>query len=248
LTDAPRALRDGGSRQADAIDDRLRARDASPSSYARHVDQEVAKTLSELELKLQELERALTSLGQRDTPRRSDTTLPHGQANAPGRLIDEAFEGEREQGSDEGRDPQERTAEEAVADGDGFGGPAVWGGEEVPAQAGATVERDWSVEVRETAYGEIPIPPPRAIDAAQTEWPPAPTPPHVSEPPRAHSASQVPPPPHAPPLGHHPYAPAPTERQSVDVAELVEFKEKLQRTLDGLIAEYGRLLSPKPPA
>jgi hypothetical protein len=47
------------------------------------VDQEVAKTLGELELKLQELERELTSIGHRD-----------GQATpkAPGTLIDEAVE------------------------------------------------------------------------------------------------------------------------------------------------------------
>jgi hypothetical protein len=250
-----------GSGHADGIDDR-------PAATLERVDQEVAKTLSELELKLQELERELTSLGQRDAPRHRDNP-PHEQASAPGRLIDEAVE--REQRSEEIGDPQERTAEEAVADGDGFGGPAVWGGEEVPAQAGATIERNWTAEVRETAYGEIPIPPPQAPDAgapetSQPPWPPAPASQHIAPPPhglapqqahpspqmsvspQAHFSSHEPAPPHTSPVPHHPYAATPTERQSIDVADLVEFREKMRRTLDGLIAEYSRLLSPKPPA
>ncbi len=212
------------------------------------MDQEVAKTLGELELKLQELERELTSLGHHDTPVRQAGT--HEQTNTPGKLIDEAVERDLEQESD----AQERTTAEAISDGDGFGGPAVWGGEEVPAQAGATIERDWTVEVRETAYGEIPIPPPQAPDASQAPWPPVSASHHVPPPPRfsataqAHSSTHVPAPPYAPPVPHHPYAATPTERQSVDIADLVEFKEKMQRTLDGLIAEYSRLLSPKPPA
>jgi hypothetical protein len=186
------------------------------------VDQEVAKTLGELELKLQELERELTSLGQRDAPRHRDSP-PREQANAPVVLIDEAVE--REQVGEGGGDPRERATEETVAEDDGFGGPAVWGGEEVPAQAGATIERNWTEEARETAYGEIPIPPPQA-----------------------HFSPHEPAPPHASPVPHHPYAATPTERQSIEMAELVEFKEKMQRTLDELIAEYSRLLSPKPPA
>ena len=193
MIDTPFVARDG-------IDDQ-------PAATLEHVDQEVAKTLGELELKLQELERELTSFGHHDTPVRQAGALQE-QTNAPGKLIDEAVERDLGQESD----AQEPTAAEAIADSDGFGGPAVWGGEEVPAQAGATIERDWTVEVRETAYGEIPIPPPCA------------------------------------PVPHHPYAATPTERQSVDIADLVEFKEKMQRTLDGLIAEYSRLLSPKPPA
>ena len=136
------------------------------------MDQEVAKTLSELELKLQELERELTSLG-REQPARP--------AHVATRLVDEAVE--RERASDD--DAAERIAEEAVADGDGFGGPAVWGGEEVPAQAGTGSEREWSAGVRETAYGEIPIPPPRysmrhkrrfrRLHPAQGTCPPFPT-------------------------------------------------------------------------
>jgi hypothetical protein len=255
LIDTPPAPRYGGFGARSGIDDR-------PAATLEHVDQEVAKTLGELELKLQELEHELTSLGHHDTPVRPLDTS-HEQTNAPGKLIDEAVERDLRQESD----AQERTTAEAIADGDGFGGPAVWGGEEVPAQAGATSERDWTVEVRETAYGEIPIPPPQTPNVSQATWPPAPAsqyvspspplsgasqhmpaPSRLSAAPQAHSSSHVPAPPHTQPVPHHPYAATPTERQSVDIADLVEFKEKMQRTLDGLIAEYSRLLSPKPPA
>jgi hypothetical protein len=37
------------------------------------------------------------------------------------------------------------------------------------------------------------------------------------------------------------------ERQSIDLAELVRFKAKMQATLQGLIDEYSELLSLKPP-
>jgi hypothetical protein len=168
------------------------------------VDQEVAKTLGELELKLQELERELTTIGHRDTPAEP--------LHAPGKLIDEAVEGD---GADE-TGGQPRPEEPASVDGDAFGGPAVFGGEEVPAQGGATIKRDWTVEVRETAYGEIPMPPLA--------------------------------PPSAPPPPHPPHAPPPPEQRSIDVADLVRFKEKMQRTMDELIEEYSRLLSLKPPS
>lgn len=221
------------------------------------MDQEVAKTLGELELKLQELERELTSLGHRDAPR-GQSEVAYEHASAPGGLIDEAIERDRKSVGD----GEDRTAEEAVADGDGFGGPAVWGGEEVPAQAGTTVERDWTVEVRETAYGEIPIPPPQDPGpGSSAQWPPAPASSHTPPPssvytspqsvyasPQVHPSPPQAAPAYASPVPHHPYADTPTERRSIDMADLVEFREKLQRTMDGLIAEYSRLLSPKPPA
>lgn len=37
------------------------------------------------------------------------------------------------------------------------------------------------------------------------------------------------------------------ERQSIDLADLVHFKAKMQATLQGLIDEYSELLSLKPP-
>jgi hypothetical protein len=169
------------------------------------VDQEVAKTLGELELKLQQLEHELTSIGPRDAPAASQQAVPAlgDPSPPPGRLVDEAVEPE--------------SSEPALAEGDGFGGPPVFGGEEVPSQAGATTEREWTVDVRETAYGEIPTPP-------------APMPP---------SGPPIPPPMPGPPQ---------REPQPIDRAELVRFKQKLERTMADLIDEYSKLLLPKPPA
>jgi hypothetical protein len=152
------------------------------------VDQEVAKTLGELELKLQALERELTSIGGPDT---------QAQPKTPGTLIDEAVEREGDSNQHANAVPratpeeaaQATLREDAALEGDGFGGPAVFGGEEVPAQAGATVERDWTVEIRETAYGEIPTPP------APPSPPPSPAPPGPSPDP----APAPPPPPMTPP-------------------------------------------------
>jgi hypothetical protein len=42
--------------------------------------------------------------------------------------------------------------------------------------------------------------------------------------------------------------PQPPPPQPIDRAELVRFKEKLQRTMEELVDEYGKLLLPKPPA
>jgi len=108
------------------------------------VDQEVAKTLGELELKLAELERELTSIGRRQE---------HSGESA-GRLIDEAVE--------QGR-------------------PVEW------------------------------EPPPEAF-------------------------------------AREPQTPVQAERQSIDLAELVRFRDKLKGTMDELIDEYGRLLSLSPPS
>jgi hypothetical protein len=41
--------------------------------------------------------------------------------------------------------------------------------------------------------------------------------------------------------------PQPPPPQPIDRAELVRFKEKLQRTMEELVDEYGKLLLPKPP-
>lgn len=227
------------------------------------MDQEVAKTLGELELKLQELEHELTSLGHRDTPRHQGDTI-HEQANAPGGLIDEAIERDRKGVGD----VEDRTAEEAVADGDGFGGPAVWGGEEVPAQAGATVEREWSAEVRETAYGEIPIPPPRAPDPPNAFAPPqAPGSPHVAESAYVSGLPHVPDSPFASEPSHtlstsepqhaagppyaqptpptHPFLHSPpgAEDTAIDVADLERFRDKLTSVTSELVDEYNGMLS-----
>jgi hypothetical protein len=229
------------------------------------VDQEVAKTLGELELKLQELERELTSIGRRDG---------QTQPKAPGTLIDEAVERESpaERQPDTAQpivaagEGQTRASEDAGIDGDGFGGPAVFGGEEIPAQAGAVVERDWTVEIRETAYGEIPTPPSPA-PPPRSPVPPPPGPDPAPTPPPPPSAPPGPPPPVTPPEPGPPATPPGTppglyppssppgppppdprrsdaveESRAVDLAELVRFRDKLARTMDELIDEYSRLL------
>jgi hypothetical protein len=223
------------------------------------MDQEVAKTLGELELKLQELERELTSIVHHE-PR------PH-QPQPPSKLIDEAVERGDEDRSDVAQsDEQERAVDNA------FGGPAVFGGEEVPAQ-GATIERDSAFPVSETAYGEIatgsslptpsfpsgvfapamphtrqpgsppsagpplpppgPTPPPPVNPSGPPTWPP--------QPPSSDLSGSLTPPPAPTPQ-------PPSPPQPIDRAELVRFKEKLQRTMEDLIDEYGKLLLPKPPA
>jgi hypothetical protein len=283
------------------------------------VDQEVAKTLGELELKLQQLEHELTSIGPRDTPsgysREPDTAASHfgaavgASSEAPGPggpqtgpdppqtqpagiLVDEAVE-----------PPQ---AAEATAEEDSFGGPPVFGGEEVPAQPAVTGQ-DWKVDVRETAYGEIPSessPGPSFGPVAETPGPPIPPPgrppppppvvppgppappplgPPPQGPPSPGPTPQGPPPLGPPPLGPPPPEPPPpgppppgppaqgptppgpspqgppppvnpsaptpqTDPQPIDRAELVRFKQRLERTLAELSEELGRLLLPQPPA
>jgi hypothetical protein len=221
------------------------------------VDQEVAKTLGELELKLQELERELTTIGRRDT---SGEPL-----HAPGKLIDEAVERDGDSTSETEAEP--RPGDAAAVDGDAFGGPAMFGGEEVPAQAGATIERDWTVEVRETAYGEIPtppsppipgppIPPPAPTPQPPPMTPPGPQPPETppgtpppSTPPGLHPPSPPPGSPLPPPHGLDPRQAAAVEKsRSIDLAELVRFRDKLASTMDALIDEYSRMLSVEPPS
>lgn len=217
------------------------------------MDQEVAKTLGELELKLQELERELTTIGHHDKP--ASSPRPRG------RLVDEAVEHAGGHGGE--ADAQSSAEDQAIADGDGFGGAPVFGGEEIPAQAGATVERGWTVDVRETAYGEIPTPPapPDAPSSPPSppsphEPPPQPDPSPPSPGPDPSPPSPGPPipppspyPPSTPP-GPQPPGPAPTpptmRREPVDLEALLRFREKLAGTMRELIDEYDRLLSPEP--
>jgi hypothetical protein len=140
------------------------------------VDHEVAKTLAELELKLRELERELTSIGRRSAepppvpppappfrptppvhpqpPPPSTPPPPMPPAATSGRIVDEAVE----------RQP----------------------------------ERRYSMEAQETAFGEIPA--------------------------------------------------TRDEHDTIDLTELVRFKQTMQDTLQGLIGEYSRLLSLRPPS
>jgi hypothetical protein len=130
------------------------------------MDREVARTLGELELKLRELERELTSIGRRASdppPREPLPPQQHGwpppppvqpAMPGPGRIVDEALDFQS--------------------------------------------ERRYSMEAQETAFGEIPA--------------------------------------------------TKDERETIDLAELVRFKHTMQETLEGLIGEYSRLLSLRPPS
>jgi hypothetical protein len=240
------------------------------------MDQEVAKTLGELEIKLQELERELTSIGKRDAQ--------PSKLQAQGKLVDEAVEGDSDAaatagqyagtGADAGSNPgavianawQQTAAETANAQqhyaggtaarlddeqaravDNAFGGPAVFGGEELPAQT--PIESRSAFPVSETAYGEIATDSPQPSTAS---FPSGVFSPATAETPGTPPPGPPIPPPGPPPPGPPPAPPTTTPQppppQPIDRAELVRFKEKLQRTMEELVDEYGKLLLPKPPA
>lgn len=138
------------------------------------MDEEVARTLGELELKLRELERELTAIGQSQAQPGEHMAPPppphrHAQAGAP------------------------------------VPPPPPLGGSATPAISDMTgrlvdeaIEQRFSMESRETVYGEIPATKDR--------------------------------------------------HEAIDIADLVRFKETMQRTLQGLIDQYSRLLSIEPPS
>jgi hypothetical protein len=135
------------------------------------VDPQVAQTLVALERKLGDLERELNAIGGREP-------------NATG-----------ERGAGAG----------AAGRAQSVGGGAPGSAEErverpIPPTVlvDEAVEQRFSMEARETVYGEIPA--------------------------------------------------TKDERQTIELAELVRFRETMRRTLDGLIEEYSRLLSLKPPS
>ncbi len=245
------------------------------------MDQEVAKTLGELEIKLQELERELTSIGKRDAQ--------PSKMQAQGKLVDEAVEGDADTavtagqyagtGADAGPNPGTRPAdawqqtaaettavqqhyvggtgtrlddEQARAVDNAFGGPAVFGGEELPSQP--TVETRSAFPVSETAYGEIATdsPQPPTASFPSGAFPSGVFSPATSETPGTPPPGPPIPPPGPPPPGPAPATASPTPQppppQPIDRAELVRFKEKLQRTMEELVDEYSKLLLPKPPA
>ncbi|MGN6372728.1 MAG: hypothetical protein ACTHM1_07020 [Solirubrobacteraceae bacterium] len=138
------------------------------------MDQEVAQTLAALERKLSELERELGRVNQDGID--SHDSSP-GPAAAPSPLPDLAAA------------PEPPSSVETRA----ASGPAPSAGILIDE----AVERRYSMEARETVFGEIPA--------------------------------------------------TKDERQSIDLADLVRFKAKMQATLQGLIDEYSELLSLKPP-
>lgn len=137
------------------------------------MDQEVAQTLAALERKLAELERELGRVNQ-DAIGSLEDSSP-GLAAAPSPSPDLADAGSPSPGL---------AAAAAPAPGPGI-------------LIDEAVEGRYSMEARETVFGEIPA--------------------------------------------------TKDERQSIELAELVHFKAKMQATLQGLIDEYSELLSLKPP-
>lgn len=138
------------------------------------MDQEVAQTLAALERKLSELERELDKVNQDGIG--SQDSSP-GLAAAPSPLPDLAAAPEPS----------------GSAEPPGASTPAPGTGILIDE----AVERRYSMEARETVFGEIPA--------------------------------------------------TKDERQSIELADLVRFKAKMQATLQGLIDEYSELLSLKPP-
>ena len=216
------------------------------------MDQEVAKTLGELEFKLQQLEHELTSIGPHDaTPKATAEIRPSG------RLIDEAIEPSHAAAEAIELSHAADVAAEAIVQGDGFGGAPVFGGEELPAQSPAS-GHDWKVDVRETAYGEIPTEdahgssfghPSSFEPVSERPGPPIPPPSPIPQPPPT-TPPGAPPPmtPPGPPPPEHPPAPAPQPGpQPIDRTELVRFKQHLEHTMAELSDELARLLLPKPP-
>jgi hypothetical protein len=145
------------------------------------VDQEVSQTLAALERKLAELERELGRVNQ-DGIASQDSSTGFARASPPSSLT-------------AAPDPSPGLT--------GAGSPSP--GPAATPEPGPSpgilideaVEQRYSMEARETVFGEIPA--------------------------------------------------TKDERQSIDLAELVRFKEKMQTTLQGLIDEYSELLSLKPP-
>lgn len=144
------------------------------------MDQEVAHTLAELERKLAQLERELTSIGRRATP-------PAASPPASG-------------GPDAGAAPPGPGSEATEMPPEAFhrgASPTPWTPPAPSVLVDEAVEQRFSMEVRETPYGEIPA--------------------------------------------------ARDERRSIDLADLVRFRDRMQRTMNELIDEYSRLLSLRPP-
>lgn len=240
------------------------------------MDREVTKTLEELERKLAQLERELTSIGRRGAPEeqtgpesaRPQATAfepphaqpphaepprpqpphdrfprpepPHAEPPRPqaperplgGRLVDEAAEGGLVGGEDPWAHPAGAGLRHEPPPGVGWpthehphldpGMPSVEEPGETPASERGTagdfaIERDWSVGVRETAFGEIP--------------------PHAGEVLRRDAQ---------PGAGVGMSGPSAPLGKTVEVAALEAFRDKLSRTMDELIEEYNELLSLRP--
>jgi len=149
------------------------------------VDQEVAKTLAELELKLRELERELASIGRRATEPPPPPPPPPPTTPAPPSRPTPPIH------------PQPQSPLPPPIAPNWPPSPSA-PGRLVDEAAERESERRYSMETQETAFGEIPA--------------------------------------------------TKDEREAIELGELVRFREEMQRTLQGLIDEYSRLLSLRPRA
>jgi hypothetical protein len=210
------------------------------------VDKEIANTLGELERKLRELERVLggTSEGDgrpNDERRRADSAPAPAAASAepaaPSRLIDEAVDREplatataAEQGAGWARDA--RVHPEAVAD----AGPVAYGGSREGGRRATDPAR-----AADTAPGAHPAWAADAAPAADPAWAADAT---AAADPAAAAPAAV--------AGHAPVEqersrksarrPPPIADQTPSAAELLRFRERLERTARELTHDYDELL------
>ncbi len=183
------------------------------------MDQEVAKTLGELELKLQELERELTSIGRRDG---------QAQPKAPGTLIDEAVEAPAVQ-----QPPPSSPAPPSPP-------PSPAPPSPVPPPPGPEPA---PTPQPPPSFPPGPAPPVTPPEPGPPATPPG-TPPGLFPSSRANTYPPSSPP--GPPPPDPRRSDAVEESRAVDLAELVRFRDKLARTMDELIDEYSRLLPAEP--
>jgi hypothetical protein len=204
------------------------------------VDQEVAKTLGDLELKLAQLERELTSAGRREAPAEGASEQPEQAEQADvtiaraGKLIDEAIEQYEAARLGDSAQPSDARPSDTPPSSD--------------AQARFAFSRPVEQSDNNTqsgpADGRPPIPAPFSPGPVFEKLEP-PYPPHSQPPSPPHSPAVETRSPSEPPAPSR--QPPAEQRQSIDIADLVRFRDKLARTMDELIAEYSQLLSLQPP-
>ncbi len=189
------------------------------------MDKEIANTLGELERKLRELERVLSGIGEgnggrgpSDAPVSGDTTAagdgPFAEPTGPGRLVDEAFDRERER-SIAATPPTREQAPSPARDRDAA----------VDAPSRPAVPADFSPPFAPPAGGEPAAASPGGRRATDRVPPDPAQAAAVTEPVRR--AVRRP--------------PSPAE-QSPSAAELLRFRDRLERTARELTHDYDELL------
>jgi 2-aminoadipate transaminase len=194
------------------------------------VDKEIANTLGELERKLRELERVLSNAGEGDGQRAS--APPPASADAAGtftepsgesRLVDEAFDRVRSRPT-----PTMPAATESAP--------------------GLVQERDVSADspapAPPSAQAAPPLPPPPARDpGAGASAPAYPGGRRVSDqPPPDHAQASTLAPAAEEPVRHTARRPPPEADRTPSAAELLRFRDRLERTARELTHDYDELL------